>query len=173
LFNSFFLLLDGGRTLCAARPAQPVQNIRLPVAGNRAVAGERRQYVFMSKVLAPSLELFGRLANFFAQSRKRVAEAMRVEIGQACCFERLPEYPANGACVAPTLSLQAGDFEMPAYIADFDSRGWKQRPRLRRAIVDCARDGSCVSAGGTTIIGRPRSRGLPGHRAGSNAARRF
>ena len=91
LSDGFFVWLGIESGLCTARPAQFVQNFRLSLSRNCAIACESRQYVFMSEVLAPSLEDLRRCATLFTQSGKRVTETMRVEIRQARRFERLHE----------------------------------------------------------------------------------
>ena len=58
---------------------QLVQNIGLPFPGHRAVAHECRQDLLVTEVLAPGLELLGRLAKFDARA-VRVTE-MRVFLG--------------------------------------------------------------------------------------------
>lgn len=76
-----------------------------------AVAVERRHDVLVAKVLAPRFEFLGCPANLLAKLCKRVAEAVRVEIGQARVFEGVPEYAAYSVGRGPVFACQSGDTE--------------------------------------------------------------
>ena len=94
------------------RPNLP-HDFRLPRRCDRTVARERREHPFVAEILAPGLEFFRGLANPFAQLCKGVAEAMRVEIGQAGAAERLAKYLSDRLGRAPALTLQTGRLEGP------------------------------------------------------------
>jgi hypothetical protein len=73
----------------------------LTVTGDLAVAKKCRQDLFMAQVLAPRLELFGRLADILAELDQCVPKAVRIEIWQTSTNERFPKYLPNGRGIAP------------------------------------------------------------------------
>ena len=73
------------------RTRQPTHEFALPRICDLTVAGERRHHLLVPEVLAPRFELFGRSADLLAQLGKRVAERMRIGIGEAGADERLLE----------------------------------------------------------------------------------
>jgi hypothetical protein len=68
----------------------------------------------MAEVLAPSLESLRVRANLLTQGGQRVAEAVRIEIGQPCSLKGFLEYPADSGGILPMLAIQAAVFKMPA-----------------------------------------------------------
>ena len=71
------------------------------MTGDLAVAKKSRQDLFMAKILAPCLELFGRFADILAELDQRVSKAVRIEIWQTGANERFPKYLPNGRGIAP------------------------------------------------------------------------
>lgn len=69
----------------------------------------------MPKVLAPRLELFGRLANLLAELDESISETVRVEIWQTGTDEGFPEDHANRRGIAPVLPLQTGHFKLASW----------------------------------------------------------
>ena len=54
----------------------------LKVTGDLAVAKKSRQDLFMAKILAPCLELFGRLADILAELDQRILYLCRLKYGK-------------------------------------------------------------------------------------------
>ena len=86
-----------GRTL--GRAGEPTHEFALPRIWDLTVAGERRHHLLVAEVLAPRLELLGRVADLLAQLGKRVAERMRIGVGEAGADERLLENFPDRRCV--------------------------------------------------------------------------
>jgi len=61
---------------------QAAYDFPLTLAHNFAIAQKSRQNFLMSKVLAPSFELFGGFTDTLAQLDKGISEAMRVKVQQ-------------------------------------------------------------------------------------------
>ena len=73
----------------------------LPLVPNLAVARERGQHLFVSEILAPGLELFGRAARPLSKLRQGLAERVWIGIGNAGARERLLEDGTDGRCIRP------------------------------------------------------------------------
>jgi len=58
----------------------------------------------MAKVLAPCLELFWRLAAFFAELDKRIPKTVRIVMGQAGRLECVAKDCPDRSCVAPVFT---------------------------------------------------------------------
>ena len=104
---------------------QLVQNIGLPFPRHRAVAYESRQDLLVTEVLAPGLELLGRLAKLLSQCRQRLAEAMRIEIWEIRQFKRFLKNPPYRGRIAPTHPIEV-DSCKKALFPDSDSSRRKQ-----------------------------------------------
>ena len=68
---------------------------------NLSIVDKGRQDLFVSEVLAPGLELFGRITDILAELNKRISKAVRVEIRKKCMAQgiltRLVTQPSNGS----------------------------------------------------------------------------
>ena len=114
---------------------QLVQNIGLPFPGHRAVAHECRQDLLVTEVLAPGLELLGRLAKLLSQCSQRLAEAMRIEIPQIRPFKSFLKDPSYRGRIAPAHPIEADSCKM-ALFPNFDSSRRKQRiVRTEEALI--------------------------------------
>jgi len=110
----------------AQRAAQPTNDFRLPMPSDIAVAGKRRQHVFVSEVLGPGLIFLRRLANLTTEKRQGLPEAVRVEVGKTGRHEGVLEDRPYGAGAAPVLAVGPGYLEMPS-VADHDLGRREQR----------------------------------------------
>jgi hypothetical protein len=114
---------------------QRVQDIRLPFPGHRAVAHECRQDLLVTQVLAPGLELLGRVTKLLSQCRQRLAEAMRIEIRQIRPFKRFLKDPPYRGRIAPAHPIET-DSCKKALFPNFDSSRRKQRiVRTEQALL--------------------------------------
>ena len=85
----------------------------------------------MAEILALGLEFFGGGANALAEVRQAIAEAMRVEVGQAGGFESLLENGPDSRRATAVPAVQADTFEMAAWPHGDAGHG---KQRVRRAV---------------------------------------
>jgi hypothetical protein len=86
---------------------QGAHDLCLPVPRDCAIAREGCQHVLVAKILAPGLELLGRLAELLAKTRQRLPKAVGVEVGQARLREGGFEDLADRTSIRPVLALYA------------------------------------------------------------------
>ena len=84
---------------------------------------ERRQHAIVAQVLTPCLELLRVLAQPLAELGKGGAQAVRVEVRQACGLECLPEDRADRGRRAPVSSHQTHGLELPRRARLHERRG--------------------------------------------------
>src|SRR5690606_13190307 len=99
----------------------------LPVRGNGAVAGKRGHHAFVAKILRPCLELLRRGADLFAKLHQRIAERVRVEIGQASRREGIAEYVADWPGPLPAIATTQANGHETAVLPKPDLRRREQR----------------------------------------------
>src|SRR5215216_7241722 len=98
------------------RLAQGLENLGLSVDRYGRIAAKSSDGVFVPKVLAPGCPRFLRWTDFRSMPRKRCAEGMRVEVGQARRFEALPENAADRVGVFPEAAVETGRPEKAATV---------------------------------------------------------
>src|SRR5687767_6260471 len=88
------------------RPAEPLDDLALPMLVDAAVARQGRHHLLVAEILAPGLQLLGRPAALLPNTSERVAEAVRVEVRQARPLERRPENASYRVGIAPVPPLE-------------------------------------------------------------------
>lgn len=78
---------------------------------NATVADKGRHFALMAKVLTPGFPLLRRAAEALAQPRQRIAEAVRLRVGQPGRREGVAKDLPNRCGASPTLPGQAKRFE--------------------------------------------------------------
>src|SRR3546814_9807908 len=81
------------------------------------LAGKRRHHALVPQILRPCLELLRRRADLFAKLHQRIAQRMRVEIGQASRCERLTEYIADWPGTLPAFATAKANRRKAAIFA--------------------------------------------------------
>jgi hypothetical protein len=99
-------------------------DMRLPLTGNLAVAGECCQHAFVSHVLAPGLEFLRASAELLAEAGHGRTEAVRVCIRNTSPLERFPKNRANRPGIAPVRPSQAARLKLMRFTeSDLGSEG--------------------------------------------------
>ena len=108
------------------RISKVLNDLSLAVVTDLPVAVQRCQHAFVAQVLAPRLELLGRLATGLAHLDQRVPQTVRIEVGQAGGFEAGAKDFPNRCGAGPVLRLDPGDLKSVGRTDDH-LRGRKQR----------------------------------------------
>jgi hypothetical protein len=98
----------------AISAAEGANNLGLPSRSNLPITAKRGQHALMSEILAPGFECLWCLAHPFPELRERLAERVRVRIGQPGARERILEDRSDGPSAAPVLAIKASSFELPS-----------------------------------------------------------
>ena len=98
--------------MAVRRAAERFHDFALALRRDPAIAPQRGKYALMPQVLAPCLQVLGRLAKAVSKLHERIAQAVRVEVGQSGRFKCLPKNPTYWPRAAPVVATNPNRLEL-------------------------------------------------------------